>query len=215
MATPGKFVTVVAEATGLPHSTVVFHDRYLVAAGLRTKGARGINAPNVTACDGAHLLTAILASAEVRDSVQSVKRYEKTRPNRTSSGTDGFKRCGIKELAQLPPRHSFLDALEALLMAAASGTMPKSAVVEVAALTPGTIGDIRLAGLGNKSTVHVRYAEPSPWDSKKEPSAREVAAWEAKMKKHQAATDLEQYRRVSARTIFTLGESLAPNDGGN
>jgi hypothetical protein len=41
-----------------------------------------------------------------------------------------------------------------------------------------------------------------------------VTAWEAKKKK-QPQTDLEQYRRVSARTIFKLGETLALNDGGN
>jgi hypothetical protein len=86
---------------------------------------------------------------------------------------------------------------------------------EVAALTPGNVGDIRIAGLGDNPTVHVRYGEPSPWDERKEPSAREVAAWEAKMKKQQPLTDLEQYRRVSARTIFKLGETLASNNGGH
>lgn len=214
MATPGKFVEVMAEAVGLPHATVVLHDRYLVTAGLRTKGARGVNAPNVTERDAACLLTAILASGEVKESVTSVERYIRTRRVRHGSSADGYKRSGIKPLAQLASDHSFLEALEALIVAAASGALPKAAVIEVAALTPGTIGDIRIAGLGDRATVHVRYAEPSPWDGKKEPSAREVAAWEAKMKKQAPLADLEQYRRVSARTIFKLGETLAHNDGG-
>jgi hypothetical protein len=213
MATPGKFVSIVADALGIPEATVVLHDRYLVTAGLRTKGARGINAPDVTERDAAHLLTAILASAEVKDTLQSIKRYQKTRPLRSASGVSGFKNCGIKELARLPAQHSFLDALEALLSAAANRSVPKDAIIEVAALTPGTIGDIRIAGLVDKANVHVRYAEPSPWDDKKTPSPRDVSAWEARMKK-QPPKDLEQYRRVSARTIFTLGETLATNDGG-
>lgn len=214
MATPGKFVSVVADALGIPQATVVLHDRYLVTAGLRTKGARGVNAPNVTERDAAHLLTAILASAEVKDSIQSIKRYQKTRPVRSASGADGFKKCGIKELARLPGRHSFLDALEALIIAAGNASVPKDALIEVAALTPGTIGDIRIAGLGSRPACHVRYAEPSPWDEKKDPAPRETSAWEAKMKK-QPQTDLEQYRRVSARTIFKLGEALTTNDGGH
>lgn len=214
MATPGELVEVMADVVGVPAATVVVHDRNLVIEGLRSKGGRGRSAAKVTERDAAHLLTALLASAQVQDSVTSVGRYGKTRALRQSSGTDGYKRSGIKPLAQLPADHSFIDALEALITAAAIGSLPKEAVIEVAALTPGTIGDIRIAGLGDKPTVHMRYADPSPWDGKKNPSARVVTAWETKMKKQQPVSDLEQYRRVSARTIFKLGETLALNDGG-
>jgi hypothetical protein len=216
MATPGELVEVMATALGVPVPTVVVHDRNLVVAGLRSKGGRGRSAAHVNERDAAHLLTALLASAQVRDTVHSVKRYGKTRCLRRSSGTDGYKRSGIKELSQLPVDHSFVDALEALILAAGRGAVPKDAVIEVAALSPGTIGDIRIAGLANRSTVHGRYALPSPWSDKKEPTEREIAAWEGKMKKEQTQTDLEQYRRVSARTIFKLGETLAHNNkGGN
>lgn len=228
MATPGQFVEVMAEALGVPEATVVVHDRNLVIAGLRSKGGRGRSAAQVTERDAAHLLTAILASAQVRDSVHSVKRYGKTRPHRHTSSADGYKRSGIKELAQLPAEHSFIDALEALIAAAASGTLataihaarpeaqgqkiPVPALIEVAALTPGTIGDIRIAGLGERLSVNVRYAQPTPWDASDKPTQRDVAAWEAKLKKQQPRTDLEQYRRVSAQTIYKLGEALAPKD---
>lgn len=214
MATPGELVEVMAKALGVPAPTVVVHDRNLVMAGLRSKGGRGRSAVHVTERDAAHLLTALLGSSQVRDSVHTVKRYAKTRCVKESSGADGFKRCGIKVLTELGDDHSFLDALEALIIAAGNASVPKDALIEVAALTPGTIGDIRIAGLGSRPTCHMRYAEPSPWDDKKDPPQREVAAWEAKMKK-QPQTDLEQYRRVSARTIFKLGETLALNDGGN
>src|SRR5262245_2713259 len=214
MATPGKLVEVMAKALGVPAPTVVVHDRNLVMAGLRSKGGRGRSAAHVTERDAANLVTALLASAQVRDSVHTVKRYAKTRCVKKSSGADGFKRSGIKELMELKDDHSFLDALEALIMAAGNASVPNDALIEVAALSPGTIGDIRIAGLGSKPGCHVRYAEHSPWDDKKDPPPREVTAWEAKMKK-QPQTDLEQYRRVSTRTIFKLGETLARNDGGN
>lgn len=215
MATPGELVEVMAGVVGVPAATVVVHDRNLVSEGLRSKGGRGRSAAQVTERDAAHLLTALLASEQVRDSVHSVHRYGKTRPVRRTSWADGYKRSGIKPLAQLPADHSFVDALEALITAAAFGLLPKEAVIEVAALSPGTIGDLRISGLGEKPTVHMRYADPSPWDGKKDPSPRKVAAWEAKMKKQQPLSDLEQYRRVSARTIMRLGETLAHNDGGN
>lgn len=215
MATPGELVEVMADVVGVPAATVVVHDRNLVIEGLRSKGGRGRSAAQVTERDAAHLLTALLASEQVRDSVRSVRRYSMTRPVHRSSGTDGYKRSGIKPLAQLPANHSFIDALEALLTAAATGLLPTEAIIEVAALSPGTIGDLRISGLGEKPTVHMRYAQPSPWDGKKDPSPREVAAWEAKMKKQQPLSDLEQYRRVSARTITRLGETLAHNNGGN
>lgn len=231
MATPGQFVEVMAEALGVPEPTVVVHDRNLVVAGLRSKGGRGRSAAQVTERDAAHLLTAILASAQVRDSVDSVKRYSKTKPHRHTSSADGYKKARIKELAQLPADHSFVDALEALIAAAASGTLAKAidaarpevggkkipapALIEVAALTPGTIGDIRIAGLGDRLSANVRYAQPTPWDASDKPTQRDVAAWEARIKKQHPRTDLEQYRRVSARTIYKLGEVLAGKNGGN
>jgi hypothetical protein len=214
MATPVELVEVMAETLGVPAATVVVHDRNLVIEGLRSKGGRGRSAAHVTERDAAHLLTAILASAQVRDSANSVQRYGKTRCVKRASGAEGFKRSGIKELAQLPSSHSFLDALEALILAASMRSLPKGTVVEVAALSPGTIGDLRLSGGKNRSTVHMRYALPTPWDGDDKPSGREVAAWEARVKKQEQQSDLEQYRRVSARTIFKLGETLTINDGG-
>jgi hypothetical protein len=227
MATPGQFVEVMAEALGVPEATVVVHDRNLVVAGLRSKGGRGRSAAQVTERDAANLLTAILASAQVRDSVDSVKRYSKTKPHRHTSSADGYKKSGIKELAELPTGHSFIDALEALIAAAASGTLAEAihadaqglrvsapALIEVAALTPGTIGDIRIAGLGDRLSVNVRYAQPTPWDASSKPTQRDVAVWEAKMRKQHPRTDLEQYRRISARTIYKLGEALARKNGG-
>ena len=101
-----------------------------------------------------------------------------------------------------------------------TGGGEKVGSIHIAALFPNASGvgqgtDVRISGLKDKQTVHMRYADPSPWDSKKSPSARELTAWEASMKTQELRSDLEQYRRVSARTIFKLGETLANNNGGN
>jgi hypothetical protein len=125
------------------------------------------------------------------------------------------------------PGYPFIDALEALIAAAANGTLAKAiharqpagqglstavpGLVEVAALTPGTVGDIRIAGLGNRLSVNVRYAEMMPWEDGKKPSERELVAWQAKGRKGPPRPDLEQYRRVSAETIYRLSEALAPD----
>jgi hypothetical protein len=42
VATPGKLVRAVADMLGAPEATVIQHDRNLVAAGLRSKGGRGL-----------------------------------------------------------------------------------------------------------------------------------------------------------------------------
>jgi hypothetical protein len=108
MATPGALVRVLAGALGVPKATVAQHDRNLLVAGLRSKRGRGWAAPVVTARDVAQLVTAILGSHKVMDSVATVRRYNRTRPK--------LAELGIDELAALPREHSFVDALEALFI---------------------------------------------------------------------------------------------------
>ena len=76
--TPGQLVKAVAVALDVPEETVVQHDRNLVVAGLRTTGARGRNAPAVTALDAARLLAGVLASIRTKDSVATVRAFEQT-----------------------------------------------------------------------------------------------------------------------------------------
>jgi hypothetical protein len=223
MATPGELVEIMAEAAGFPAKTLVVHDRNLVVAGLRTKGGRGRSAPKVNARDAAHLLVAMLASREVRDSVAAVKRYSKAYPH-PSSTNSRYASSGIAELTHLPAKHSFVDAVEALFKAVCSGGLADAVklktrhvavpgLVQVGAMWPETLGDIRLAGLPDQSTIQIRYAAPTPWDGGRKPSDRDVAQWEARVAKELPRPDFKAFQYVSERTIYGIGHALAPENG--
>ena len=226
--TPTEVVKRVAEMLGIPEATLVVQDRNLVVAGLRSKQEKGRGAGNITARDAAHLLTAALGSNQAKDAVPAVRRYSETRAQNPGSVKRTFAQMGLKELASLPPDHSFVDALEALLHSASVGALgkwmsdvaqeagaPKAEVaplIEVAFLSPGTLGDLRVAGMKDGLTAAVRYALPSPWDrpGRKKPSEAEIAAWEKQVHARHVDVDLEQYRKITARTILHIAEGLSP-----
>lgn len=216
MATPGDLVLAMADTLGLPHATVVVYDRYLAAAGLRSKSGRGWSAARVTARDAANLLIAILASGQVKDAVASVRRYEQTQAD------DGFAGVGISRIAALVSGHSFVDAVEALFGAAAAGDLisPEAVpgpedgspptLLSISALTPGTLGEIRIAASGKGASRSVRYLQPDPWRRRggRKPPASEVKAWEREQQSRQVQSDFEQYRRVSERAIIRIAALL-------
>lgn len=132
MATPGELVRVIAVTTGEDIATVTQHDRNLVTAGLRSKGGRGTSAAKVTPRDAANLLTAVVGSYRVKESVETVHRYTQTQegsawwnkhfPDKKPEG-NVWANCGIPELALLPPTHSFVDLLETLIRLASEGAL--------------------------------------------------------------------------------------------
>jgi hypothetical protein len=229
MASPGALVKTLADVLGLPEPTVVVHDRNLVVAGLRSKSGRGWSAAKVTPRDAAHLLTAILGSSQVKDSARAVHRYGATRACASTSAQKSFTQIGIPELAALGAGHSFIDAVEALIAASASGSLRKAVtgttdrrkvpradaepIIEIAATSPGTVGDVRIAGLAGGTTVSVTYDLPSPWDIREHPPDDALDAWETRVKAERTDSDLEELRRISGKTIMRLGKLLAPVSG--
>ena len=117
LLTPGQLVNAVAIALNLPAETVVQHDRNLVVAGLRTKGGRGHSAPMVRPLDAARLVVAVLGSARVLDSVETVRTFEQA----VYFGGDK-DRSFDPAIMRLPDGHNFLEAL-AELIAEASGPL--------------------------------------------------------------------------------------------
>lgn len=218
MATPGELIQAVAEALGLPKATVIIHDRLLMDAGLRSKHGRGRGAAKVTPRDASHLLVAILGSGQVKDTVATVRRYGGARVDRKASSATQFGNVGIEELAVLSREHSFLDALEALVGAVANGSLspsksglPVPDVIDIGAQTPGTVGNIRIAGTVTGATASVRYARPSPWDDQDEPDVSEaaIAAWDRERSESLPQIRLRQTREISAESIRVVAAALA------
>jgi hypothetical protein len=134
--TPGQLVKAVSIALDVPEETVVQHDRNLVVAGLRTTGARGINAPPVTFRDAARLFVATLASIRTKDSVAAVRGFEKTKFSAPMSQADMLARFKERQgfvpkdleygvhntetfsdpaVMGLSPGHNFVDAIASLI----------------------------------------------------------------------------------------------------
>lgn len=222
MATPGQLMEVVGECLGMSVASVVGYDRYLADAGLRTKGGRGKSAVQVTARDAAHLLVAILGGGQVKDAVATVQRYAQTVPHSETSSKRGFKPLRFDELASLPDSHSFIDALEAIITAATNGSLraaaqsqqkgraepaAKAPLIELAALTPGTVGNVRVSD-GHGKSAEIRYALLNPFSSNSKASRKEMTAWQSRIKVR-TQSDLEQFRKVSERTVWAIGRALA------
>lgn len=213
MTTPAQLVQTVSDATGVPLPTIVDIDRKLAIGGLRTKGGRGLSAARMTALDAARLLTAVLTSAQANVSVAAVERYALTHADKTRSSDGLFRATKLADLAALPARHSFVDALAALIDSATSGSLAKlareqgddwSSHIEVFAFTRATYGRIRISGLPDGTTANVEYL-PSAGRSRasQKPSLRKSTT------AFDSAGDLEQSRRVTERTILSIADLLA------
>jgi hypothetical protein len=173
VASPGGLVRKFSELLGIAEPTIVLHDRSLVVAGLRSKSGRGNSAAQMTPRDAAHLLVAVLGSSHVKDSAEAVRRYRETRFHKSASR--GYDDSTIAALRNLPPDHSFVDAIEALVAAAADGSLQAAMydsmvefegkkigdppIIEITVQTPGLLGDISISGGG-----HGRYVLPDPFD---------------------------------------------------
>ncbi len=214
MATPAQLVSAISLATGVPLATMVDIDRKLVKGNLRTKGGRGFNAARMTPLDAARLLTAVLASPQANASVEAVQRYTETRmDNKYRSSAKAFGAANLDDLAALPGRHSFVDALAAVIASVATGSLAKKIAaagdgaipsIEVFAFTRATRGRIRIGGLPNGQTANVEYAAiPVTAKSTRPDKGRRGHVAD------DASGDLEQSRRVTERTILSIARILA------
>jgi hypothetical protein len=127
MATPGELVHTIATVLGIPEATVVQMDRNLLAAGLRTKAGRGPSAAQVTSHDAANLLIAIggapITGASVKESRRTCERYRLLRAYGVKIKLGSFSRLKsrLPTLGRLPDKHSFGDAIAALIDSIAAG----------------------------------------------------------------------------------------------
>jgi hypothetical protein len=216
MASPAELVRTVSAATGVPLPTMVDIDRRLVKRQLRTKGGRGFNAAQMTPLDAARLLTAVLASPQANAAAEAVERYAQTRVDRARSSDKLYGALDLDDLAALPARHSFVDALTALIASVSTGSLAKLIAaskddwvphIEVFAFTRAVRGRIRIAGLPNGMTASVEYALASAGIK---PSRARKSARGRTADRDDGMGDLEQSRRITERTILPIAELLAP-----
>jgi hypothetical protein len=206
MATPAQLMKTISVASGVSLATVIDIDRKLTKAGLRTKGGRGFSAAQMTPKDAAHLLTAMLAAPQSKEAPLAVERYTHTRVDEGRSSEGLFGAADLDNLAELPTRHDFITALAAVIDSAitgalfrlrqtiGSGSTPR---IEVFAFARATRGRIRISGLPNRKTASVEYF----------PIKAAVGASVSSM------GDLEQSRRVTEHTIFSIAELLGLEGG--
>jgi hypothetical protein len=215
MASPAELVRTLSAATGVPFPTIVDIDRRLVKGKLRTKGGRGFNAAQMTALDAARLITALLASPQANAAAEAVERYARARVDKARSSDKLFGAIGLDDLAALPARHSFVDALTGIIASVSIGSLAKLIAaskdgwvphIEVFAFTRAIRGRIRIAGLSNGLTASVEYG-PAP-ASIKPLRAKKIGQSRVAMT-DDSVGDLEQSRRVTERTILSIAGLLA------
>jgi hypothetical protein len=160
--TPGQLVKAISIALDTPEEVVVQHDRNLAVAGLRTTGARGRNAPHVTYLDAARVIAATLGSIRTKDSVETVRKMENSRPSDT-----GVK-VPIREIVELPFEHSFVDALASMIkktseaLSSSDKSWPVLAylrAVQIHCDMPGGGGTLSIP-TDDRTCNHYRYNSP-------------------------------------------------------
>lgn len=110
----GPLINLLSSSYGLPETTVVVVARALREAGWLTSGARGVNAPDMSARDAARLSLALL-TGEPPSKVISV--FEVLRTLQTE---DEYPIAGLLDRETLPHDHTLEDAITALFEASSN-----------------------------------------------------------------------------------------------
>jgi hypothetical protein len=88
----GPFISLLSKTYGLPESSVAVVARVMREAGWLTTGARGVNAPEMTAVDAARLTLALLSGetpGKVVEEFEFLRRLEATSPPPDTGFTAG------------------------------------------------------------------------------------------------------------------------------
>jgi len=76
-----QFISLVSEILGIESKTIKVIVRNLREAGLFTTGARGVNAPDITALDAARVVIAAVASSSPGKAVKDVRCFGPMKPD--------------------------------------------------------------------------------------------------------------------------------------
>lgn len=229
MASPGELIDAIATATGVPRARIFSAHRYLREAGFISQGGRGTSAAKMTARDAAHILIATASAKEVKDSPSLIER-----PGSLVSTAGKWKLdfLSFPPLEALPADHSFSDAIEALIIAAADGTLQMAAEaveggpvdlardlapvmnVRVAVLGPTPRGAILIEELlidteGNSWPHPDRHYERHFYGNRSVPPGGGNLAWMDVARPGEMDADLTTEMTFSHRTLAIVGGILS------
>lgn len=144
-----------ASVLGIPETTSASHLRNLREAGLLTKTGRGTSAAHMTTHDAALLLIAAAASPNVKDSVETVHAFQ------TLKSKYGRPRIDLARYANIDDDHTFVDALIALLDAAAHNELAQKDDFKVRLFGPIVKAEIKWKRAGSTDFSFAEYIAPS------------------------------------------------------
>ena len=110
----GPFTNLISETFGVPKKTTTVVARALREADLLTSGARGVNAPDMSATDAARLSLALLTGEPPSTVVEELQFI------RTLQCTDAVPEDTVTETDQLRERHTIEELMIALIEALGS-----------------------------------------------------------------------------------------------
>ena len=216
MATPGELVRCISSVLNISEPTVIQYDRNLAAAGLRSKGGRGLSAARVNAQDAANLLIAIvgapMSGATVKETEATWGRFSPLRAlpsisSISSLNVSNFSKLKreLPTLGRLRKGHSFKDAVAALIESAALGEFDNQAEIPVdRSIDPRVIlPKVSVTMQAPFISADIRVC------TKRVPLGCFVAYYPKKDELYaDNYGDLSQHRSISLRTILTIAQTI-------
>jgi hypothetical protein len=198
---------------GIPPTTVAQYDRQLAEAGLRTKAGRGPSAAKITPTDASNLLLAILGAPVSGPSIKLAKQTCEACAEipvvQKLSDARQLRQFRLLSASELPKKHTFRDALVALIKGAMHGEF------------------FWLDGFDRNeldTMLWVQLSTPIPWAQISCFERTSLNTWECKPRltyswhKHKEYStrwpraDLHQERRITFATLQALGRLIAGED---
>jgi hypothetical protein len=217
----------------MPLETITQHDRNLAIAGLRTMGARGRHAPHATPLDAARLLVATLGSIRVKDSVETIRKFESAKYDPikmnwreiiADSRAHGIEVTEEQEkhlldnrefsdpaIDALPQNHNFVEGIAALISGASSPMEDLDQHLQRFAEIHIECGSgFFRASLGRMSQGSVRYRPVEPKATAKKSEAERPPR--PRYQRYAWFYGVDQRRNVFGVAIMLLGKAF--RDGG-
>ncbi|MCZ6770705.1 MAG: hypothetical protein O7G83_01805 [Proteobacteria bacterium] len=221
MAKLSALVSVVARTLGLPEKTVAIYARHLREARLITTGGRGLGGADMTSPDCTNLLIAVAASNQAKDAAVTIANYGTLPAGRDREPEQWvLEQFRVSALIDLPARHSFGQAIEALITSAQDGSLQDAILAarpQIEGYTIPLYPSIRVQIRGPQAMASVSiwgqdwsedltYVTPYPFDMSA--SDEEIEEWGGEQRRKYGGGDLRQIREFTEKTILVLGELL-------